>query len=118
MTEEEAMRRLRLESLLADLTNAIPAFASSGWEIRISDEHRMALLAFVRAELDRPPREAGHADMAADRAWLEGARFGWNCGVDDNQEEYYRVTLARDRQIIEARKASREYVQKPSQEKP
>lgn len=43
------------------------------------------------------------ADISADRQWIAGATFGWNCGVADDPHRYNDAIARRYKQIGEAK---------------
>lgn len=53
----------------------------------------------IRAELERLRQQSC---ISADRAWLEGAAFGRNCGELDDMAAYRSAVDNRMRQILEA----------------
>lgn len=48
------------------------------------------------------------ASISADRAWIDGARFGWNCGVLEARNDLDAAIDSRRRQIDQADRIARE----------
>ena len=56
-----------------------------------------------RAELGPEPDQSVSADLSADRAWIDGANFGWNCGKTGDHDALRVAVAARTTQIKEAK---------------
>lgn len=48
------------------------------------------------------------ASVSADRAWIDGARFGWNCGVLESRNDLDAAIESRRKQISEADRMEKE----------
>lgn len=48
------------------------------------------------------------AAKTADRAWIDGARFGWNCGVLESRNDLDAAIDSRRKQISEAESIEKE----------
>ena len=56
-------------------------------------------------ELLQLREEKRKADMQHDGAWISGAKFGWNCGIANDQDQFSRCIESARALIVEERKA-------------
>lgn len=58
----------------------------------------------LATELLKFREEKRQADMQQDGAWISGAKFGWNCGIANDQDQFTRCIESARALIVEERK--------------
>ncbi|MHB1641809.1 MAG: hypothetical protein ACYCS8_03995 [Acidithiobacillus sp.] len=58
----------------------------------------------MATELLQLREEKRKADMQHDGAWISGAKFGWNCGIENDRDEFTRCIESARALIVEERK--------------
>jgi len=69
--------------------------------VAVDCEEPVAVAYYTKLLAEAEAREAGDnsAEISADRAWIDGAKFGWNC---ETKTELHEAVANRQQQIREA----------------